>query len=370
MPETDISSATTTTSTQVDFSVDKQSTDAATGDKKFEWNNDKASQYLGYYNEIPELATAIDARATWTVGKGFEADPITSMLLDTIKGIGIDTFNSIMENLIRDMQIYGDGFAEIIRDEEDVFINLKVLDPAVITIVTNEKGIIEKYIQQSKIKKPPRDIETDEMLHLARNRVSDQIHGTSVITKMETIILMKNEAMADEKRVMHRNIDPLWIIHADTDNLTKIAKIKRDWEKVKKESETWVVPKGVIVPELVAVAPNASLDPKAWIDMLNDMIYENVGVPKVIVGGSKGFTDASEKIVYLAFEQNVKGDQLFIEEQLLSQLNIFIKFQFPASLENELLAAKQQAPVNQPNEIEPEAATQPNDTTVETEGPQ
>ena len=371
MPETNISSAVVTSNQQEDFSVDTQSTDAQSADGLTRWNNNKWTQYFGYYKTIPELNTTIDARATWTIGKGFTTDLAeTAMILNNIRGYGNpDTFNTLLENMIRTMIIAGDSFAEIIRDEDRNFINLKPLDPGSITIVVNGKGLIEFYEQTSKTKKAPEKFMPDKIFHLARNRVADEIHGVSVIEKLEQIILMRNEAMNDYKRVMHRNVDPLVVITADTDNPTKIAKIKRDWEKVKKESETWVVPKGVIVPEIFGVSPNATLDPKTWIDQLNDYFYEAVGVPKVIVGGSKGFTDASEKIVYLAFEQSVKEDQLYIQEQVGQQLGIQIELLFPASLENEVLAAKQpEKPVNQPTEIEPEKASQPNDTTVEMEG--
>jgi hypothetical protein len=62
------------------------------------------------------------------------------------------------------------------------------------------------------------------------------------------------------------------------------------------------------------------------------------GVPKIIVGGSGEITEASAKISYLAFQQGVEEEQLFLEEQILSQLNLVIDLEFPASLENELLS--------------------------------
>ncbi|GAJ20677.1 unnamed protein product, partial [marine sediment metagenome] len=40
----------------------------------------------------------------------------------------------------------------------------------------------------------------------------------------------------------------------------------------------------------------------------------------------------------LAYQQGVEEEQLFIEEQVLSQLNLVIELEFPASLENELLS--------------------------------
>ena len=114
--------------------------------------NENWSQWFGYYKTIPELAAVIDAKATWTVGKGFKADEITTMLLDTIKGFGKDTFNTIIENQIRTYQIGGDSYAEIIRDDEDNLINLKPLDPGVMRHIVNRQGIVIRFEQLSKVK--------------------------------------------------------------------------------------------------------------------------------------------------------------------------------------------------------------------------
>ena len=90
-------------------------------------------------------------------------------------------------------------------------------------------------------------------------------------------------------------------------------------------------------------------------------------MPQIIVGNAKSFTDASGKIVYLAYEQSVKADQLDTEEQVLAQLNIEIKLTFPASLQTDAIS-------DTPTETdlveeEPmEAAAQPNDTKTELEG--
>ncbi|KKL90860.1 hypothetical protein LCGC14_1900450, partial [marine sediment metagenome] len=198
------------------FTASREKTDGATDQKETAWINDKWAQYLGYYKKIPELKRAIDAKATWTIGKGFKADDETTLILDTIKGWGKDTFNTILENMIRTYNIGGDAFCEIIRDDEDNLINLKPLDPATIKIIVNRKGVILRYEQTSKTKSPNRKIDKENIFHLARNRVADEIHGQSLIEELEELILSRNEAMADWRRVLHRNIDPLWIFHMDT----------------------------------------------------------------------------------------------------------------------------------------------------------
>ncbi len=357
MPETRIDSAISSTNQQDDFEVGALNTEGATGQDETEFMNDKWSLWFGYYKTIPELTSVIDAKATWTVGKGFQADEITTMLLDTIKGWGADTFNTIIENMIRTYNIGGDAFCEIIRDDDGKLINLKPLDPGSIKTVVNRQGIIKRYEQVNKINKKQKKIfQPEDIFHLARNRVADEIHGQSIIERLTEIILMKNQAMADNKIITHRFAYPQWIFHLDTDNVAEIAKFKATKDKANAKGENMYVPKDVVVPELVAVAPNATLNLLPWIDNLDAKFYEAAQVPKIIVGGSGGFTEAAVKIAYLAFEQTIREEQLFVEEEVLAQLNIVIELEFPASLENELISDNNKDVTN--------GAAQPNETTA------
>lgn len=367
MPETSISSATASdlTNAITDYSVDAQQTDGAGDQKEFTWQMTDWGINLGYYKEIPELQTAVDAKANWTLGAGFEADEPTAMLLDSMKGNGKDSFNTILANMCRTYTIAGDSFAEVIRDKDGVLVNIKPLDPSTIVIVQDSKGRIKRYEQVSKIKKPNKTFKPDEIFHLSRKRIADDIHGISIIPSVKWIIDARNEAMTDWKRVLHRNVDPLWIYHLDTDDTAEIAAFKTKNDNARANGENMYIPKGVVVPELVTTAANASLNPIAWIQQLNDYFFQVVNVPQIIVGNAKEFTDASGKIVYLSYEQSVKGEQLYIEEQVLGQLNIEIRLTFPASLQNELVSDTP----NMELEEEPiQQAGEPNDTTAELEG--
>ena len=375
MPETNISSATASDlTTQVkDYSVDTATTDGPAEQKETFYTNEEWPQQLGYYEAIPEIHAVVDAKAAWTMGKGYTADEGTTLILDRVKGFGKDTFNSILENDIRVYQIGGGSYNEIITDDRGVLTNLKVLDPGSMRNVANRKGIIIRFEQLSKTgdkKKVVRKFEPDKIFYLPRNRLADTIHGESMIPALVKIILAKNEAMDDWKRVLHRNIDPLWIFHLDTDDTTKIAAFKRKHDKARGKGENMYIPKGAIVPELVSVATNATLNPLAWIESLDDKFYQAAGVPKIILGGTGAITEAAVKIAYLAYQQTIEEEQLFIEEQVLSQLNLEIKLTFPASLENEMLSdkPKEEEGVETP-EIETEKkAIETNDMTTEMEG--
>ena len=340
-----------------DYSVDGQETDSATGEKETEYQNTKASQYLGYYKSIPELKMAIDAKATWTIGKGTNTDDITGLQIDTLTGFGKDTFNSIIENMIRVYHIYGDAFAEIIKEGETI-VNLKPLDPGTIKIIADKAGIIKRYEQKSTggtSKFNPEDI-----LHLCRNRVADEIHGVSIIDAVEEIILMRNEAMADYKKLLHRNIYPVRLWKLDTDVPSKIASFKAKVAAAKGEGEDIFIPKGSVETELAAVPSNSSLNPLPWIQVLNQYFYQAVGVPQIIIGGSQEITQTAAQIAYLAFEQCIEEEQLYIEEQILGQLNLEINLEFPASLQNNMLSddrkdGTQEQDTNQASNLQPPA---------------
>lgn len=358
MGEMKVSSSTVgdISNTITNYSVETRSTDAGHDQKETTWMNTNASKYLGYYKSIPELRACIDAKATWTIGKGFKADPETTFILDTIKGFGKDTFNTILENLARNKEIYGDAFAEIIRNNDGEIINLKPLDPAVMVIVVDRQGLIKRYEQNSKQKGTnPQKFSPEKILHLPRNRVADEIHGVSMIEALEFIILAKNEAMEDFKTVMHRFVTPRWIIKMDTDSKTKIAAEKAKWDKANANGENMYIPMGTVEVEQMAISPNSTLNPMAWIDSLDNKFYESAGVPKIILGGSGEFTEASAKIAYLAFQQTIEEEQLFIEEQIGLQMGMEINLEFPASLENELLSDKKK---------DGDMSTQPNETTA------
>ena len=357
MPQTNIKQTVTSdlATAQSDWSVDAAQLDGPADQKETEYQIADWTTKYGYYRQIPELQAAIDAKATWTVGKGFEAPPETELLLLTIIGNGVDTFNTILENMIRTYNIAGDAYAEIIRDEKTMLVNLKPLDPSTMKIIANRQGLIIRYEQttKTKIKKSTgRKFKPEEIFHLSRNRIGDEIHGQSLITAVEEIIKMRNEAMADMRLLMHRHVKPVTIYHLDTDDTTAISAFKAKADAANANGENLYIPKGAVEVDTQSIAPNATLNPLPWIDTLNNYFFQATGVPDIILGGSKALTEASSKIAYLAFQQTIEEEQLYIEEQVLAQLGIMMELEFPASLENELLSDKKKdGPVNvQPNE--------------------
>jgi|19_taG_2_1085344.scaffolds.fasta_scaffold00750_1 hypothetical protein len=341
MPEYDIAGSTSSdlTGTMDDITVPSKDTDAATG-KETTWQNTKWSEYFGYYKSIPELKAALDARSVWTVGRGFKTDDITTeVYLDSIKGWGNDSFNSILKNMIVTRRIGGDAYAEIIRDPTTKqLVNLKSLDPGAMKIVVNEKGVIKRYEQVSKTGKKTQKFKPNQIFHLTNKRVADEIHGTSDIEALVDIIKANYESFQDMKQLQHRHVKPIMAFKLDTDNQTKIDAFVTKMDEVINKGENIYIPKDTVDFELVSVPSNATLNPLPWRAHLRDYFFQVVGIPQIILGSSGEFTESTAKIAYLAFQQSVEDEQQDIEYQIWNQLYLKIELTFPASLQNELLS--------------------------------
>ena len=341
--ERNVNSITTTdmTTNVPAYSVATVTPDSATGMKETEWLNTKASQYFGYYKKIPELHSAINSFATWIVGKGYEADDAkTKILLEHVLGWGEDTFNSIIWNLLIQKKVYGDAFAEIIRDDDGDILNIKPLDPAKMKIIADEKGIILRYEQLNMIGKEGKLVhkfEPEDILHLCNDRVADEIHGVSIIEACEQVILMKNEIMDDWKTVLHRNVIPVRILEVDTDDVTKIAEIRVKYETAIKNKEVIIVPKGTVSITTDGGVANAIINPLPFMNYLDDFFYRALGVPKVILGGGQDFTEASSKISLVSYEQFWSREQTELAADLWNQIGLKIKLNKSVSIQNDLI---------------------------------
>lgn len=322
----DIGQASTTTSTVEDFSVANVALDSANdmGETTYDFPN--ATKYFGYYKSIPELKSAIDNLAVWTVGKGMVCDSITKVTIDHIKWWGEDSFQSILENLIVVKKIVGDAFAEIIRDEDTgQLINLKPISPERMRIVVGSNGLIKRY--EVKEGSSWKKLKQEQILHLCNDRIGDEIHGTSVIEACQWVIDARNEALRDERMIKHREL-AMGILYVDTDDTTKLNTIKAQYADAVKNGEVLVLPKDAAMLEDSKVSPKDRLE---WISYLEGFFYQIVKVPRAIANSSD-YSEASSKVGYLTFEPIYTREQTLLEQDIWSKLYLRVKFNRPPSL--------------------------------------
>ena len=342
-------------------------TTAAAETTESEYQNTKWSQQLGSYIEVSEFGGMVDRKAQYVVGRGFKVNKLfkgkTQKMLDGIRGNGLDSFNLIMYNAVRTYTLGGDFFAEIIRNKRREIKNLKPLNPSTVKVLANDKGIIKGYEvfpivtggqQAGKGTPASVPVKPENMLHLAYNRIADQIHGQSVADKLKSVIEMRREAMNDIRVVFHRYVKPLLISTVDTDDETEITKYKAKLDKAMALGENLVVPKGTVDNiERVSIPQFSTLDPLPWLKLLQQEFLKAEGVPGIVVGTGSESTEAESKILYLSWQQVVEFNQMFLEEQLKIQMNIDVEFEFPANIMQDLINDEKKDPNLSSNKVNP-----------------
>src|SRR3990167_9000986 len=112
-----------------EYSVPTKALDGSYQQKETKWLNTKWTTYWGYFNAIADLKSAMIMKAIWDVGKGWiSEDPETQVILEHIQGWGKDTFDDVLFNMLIQMRVGGDAFAERVLDEDSgTLLNLKPL---------------------------------------------------------------------------------------------------------------------------------------------------------------------------------------------------------------------------------------------------
>jgi len=328
-------------------------TDAATGTGETTYQNSDWSEQWGYFNNVPELKSALIMKSIWNVGKGYTTDDSTAMVLENIRGWGKDTFNDILFNMDMISRLAGDSYAEIIKDASGEMINLKPLDPGNMRIVVDSKGILVRYEQMNKAK-VMRKFAIADIFHLSHNRLADQIHGISDITSLKKTITAEFENFDDMKKIMHRQAKPMIMFKLGTDDQTKINAFIAKMDEATNKGENIYIPEDDHTVSYEVVQVNVSQMILAWRDDVRNKFYRALGLPQIVFG-SAGTTESGGKMEYLAHEQVFESDQTFLERQLWNQLAIKLDLISPVSLlqgaqEDEAKDADQGLEV-QPNDV-------------------
>lgn len=329
MVEFDVSQATTTnfTGTVPDFIVNQIALDAANpGNDETFWYFSNAATYYGYYFTIPEIFSAANALATWTVSRGWITPDIRMKItLEHVQGMGKDSFTQIMWNHEVVKLVVGDAFIEVKR-KDDIIINLIPISPERVRIVFNKEGMIKRYDAWNKAEW--RAIKKEDMIHSSNKRLGDQLHGTSQIEASKFIINARNEALSDERIIKHRD-KALGIAYYKTDKAGKIAYANSQIENAVKNGEMVGLPEDTA--KIEPYPSRSSEDRTGWISYLENFFYQVFGVPRSIAS-SDGTSEVGGKMGHVIFEPIYTKEQIDLEDDLWNQAAIKIKFNRPPSL--------------------------------------
>ncbi len=308
------------------------------------WHNQHWTKYNGYYKKHLPIQAVIKKLRMWTVGKGFKADPRTTKILNKIIGWGKETFNEVMGNQTGVEHINGDSYAEIVtinneplKENGSNLLNLKPLNPGTIIHVVNEQGMLEGY-KQTLLDGTEQDLRLDQVFHLCLNRDADEVHGTGDIQVLISFLDKIKQLDEDMAVMFHRFVVPLVIWKINTDDTTAMATFKSQSKNARNGGDDMVISDMAVDWKLLepGVGVGKVVDPMIWRNKWVEEVIKGGGVPALIMAIEAGTTEASSKMVYLAWQQVIEDAQLKIETQVLAQLHLTITYEFPARIEENL----------------------------------
>ncbi len=311
-----------------EFTVDSLDTDGTTLKETFYIPN--FTKWHGFFRKIPELRSVINKFASWTFGRGIEADDTNKKKLKKIRGIGNESARSVLKNCWRTAMICGDSFAHILPGG-----NLKPLNPGKVAIVANADGIIIGYEMETSVDGTTIRFDVEEIYHLSFERIADEIHGIPFPEALEELIKSRNEGIEDLRTLYHRTVKPILFYEADTNDTAKLNSLEDVINEAFKNTESVILPFGVVKEIKHSSTPLFGTDKNnlEYIKFLVRQFVTGCGMPEVIMGWGEGVTEASGNIIYLAFQQEIEDMQLYNQEAADIQLNIIFNLEFPASIE-------------------------------------
>lgn len=334
------------------FSITSQTMDSPSNVGGSQWSYSDSGTYWNYYETIPELASAVEMLAIYSVGKGYTTDARTQATLDNIRGMGNESFEEICFNLIVQKKIFGDAFAHIVRNDKGTIINLIPLWAGDIITHFDEKGLIDFY-EYKREGADSKRIETHEMLHLVNDRVGNSMHGKSIIKTVKWVIDARNELMNDWRRICHRAT--VRVMYIEADNTTKLTNVKTQYATAIEKGELLIIPakKGEAEFEELTLPPHAAF--LETIKYYEGFFYQACRIPRSIAAPENN-TEAGGKVGYLGFEPIYTWEQKPFEKDLLNQVGIQVEFNRPPSLSGMLQQSENKNTGQtgmQPNELTP-----------------
>lgn len=298
-------------------------------------------KWHGLYREVAELRSTIDTECRWIISKEIKyKDAKTKAAAKRIKGNGKKTFRQIIFNHKRTSMIAGDAFAWIPRDKAGRLMNIKELDPGTIEIEADKFGVIKKYnqvtIKNGKVKildswKPK------EIWHTMNDPIADEIHGIPEPEKLQKIIKMRQQAMSDSSLILHRYGKPTYFFEADTDDETELASITATLDKVFKNFENSVTPKGTFSKiDRVSQPHFGTIDAQPWHNFLRSYFTESSGVPDLVRGKSDEVSLAAGKLNLLSYKEKIIMKQMEYEEEMDDQLGLSLELERPIEIDIEI----------------------------------
>ena len=202
-------------------------------------------------------------------------------------------------------------------------------------------------------------MDLNKVFTLTLNRTADEIHGTGDIESLTTFLDKIKQLDEDMSVMFHRFVVPLVIWKLNTDDATAISEFQAHEKTAFNKGGNIIIPDKAVEWSMMETGKGVgkALDPMIWRNKWTEEVIKGGGVPALIMAIESGTTEASSKMVFMAWQMTIDKEQRDIEAQVKLQLGLKIKLPDPPKIDVQSVESDEKKDANPTSKIKKSETT-------------
>ena len=276
--------------------------------------------YRKIYENIGVVSNAVDNTANFAIQSGYELEGSDENKTKVQKWIEDNNFNSVLLNIMKQMQVFGNAYLEI-SDE----IKLLPVENMYVVVRKGDKndGEIIGYKQMLNTRKAI-DFNVDEVVHFKWKELGPSFYGTSDLKSSVGILTKLLNLEEDVGEILHRYAHPIIHYKLGTDEVPATQAQLDDFVSLKNNlrvGEDLVTSSNVDHQIISADMRMIQID--GLVKHMENQLIAGLQVPEIFVRGGETSNKATSDTELQAFDRKVKALRQIVGELVHDE--IFVK---------------------------------------------
>lgn len=301
------------------------------------------------YQEEPIIRACVDITVDAIVGDGWVIEGDTELHVKKVEKLfKAADFQKFLQDTVTSLIIYGDAYAEIVRNGAGTVQFFRPVDAATVRIDYDEHGDTMKYIQRVLHRRV--DFYPDEMIHFSINNTGGRVYGNTPIQSVVYTIQTKMSAYNFNAEYFRRNGLPRSIYTTKNLSQEQVNRMATTLRSATPQTDILLNAGAGEVTHTLVAPSNQDMQFVELMNFLRQEIIAATGVPPIFLGITEGSNRSNSQTQMESWDRKKKKLRLMIQDivnlKLLTTANFGfddVKFKFNDENSRELLKYAQMA---------------------------
>jgi len=301
------------------------------------------------YQEEPIIRACVDITVDAIVGDGWVIEGDTELHVKKVEKLfKAADFQKFLQDTVTSLIIYGDAYAEIVRNGSGTVQYFRPVDAATVRIDYDEHGDTLKFIQRVLHRRV--DFYPDEMIHFSINNTGGRVYGNTPIQSVVYTIQTKMSAYNFNAEYFRRNGLPRSIYTTKNLSQEQVNRMATTLRSATPQTDILLNAGAGEVTHVLVAPSNQDMQFVELMNFLRQEIIAATGVPPIFLGITEGSNRSNSQTQMESWDRKKKKLRLMIQDivnlKLLTTANFGfddVKFKFNDENSRELLKYAQMA---------------------------